>query len=176
MDENGISACLNISTGSTQCLIFPPAGNKSLCAGNNDKVGILPYGRRGLDFSGVLVNRDEFALDSSVKAASFGKDIIFNTNAGCPSMLVLGHRAYDVNGVAKAVITIGNHRNIHCGAHPPHCLQGLAHCEDIGIRHGIGGRDAKTAGPDGIKSGLLGQSGGESIVCPQNQSWTGLLE
>jgi hypothetical protein len=130
----------------------------------NASVRVLTRGSGGRDFSGMFIHRYEFTLNPGVETAPFGEDVVLDTEAGDASAFILGDGSYDVDGIAEAVVTIGDHRNADRFDHAANGVEGFTHGEDVGVGQCANGGDAKPASPDGVKPCFFREFRREGIV------------
>src|SRR5439155_23320053 len=108
--------------------------------------------------------RHQIPTHARVEAASLRKLVVLDADAGRASALELGGGAHDVDGVAVAVVTVGDDRDADRVDDAAHGFEVRRQLQDVRIWDRLDGGDAEAACPDGVEAGLLGQLRGEGVV------------
>jgi hypothetical protein len=165
MNQDGVGACSGVRRCPVQGLLHAPARDERLRPGNDQEIRRLLRLFGGPDFATMLLHRHQLALHARIKTAALREDIVFERNRRHARGFVLDNRPHHIDGVAVAIIAIGDNGQA-CGS--PDLLNGvevLRHGEEVRIRQGkLCGRDGKTAGPDGIKPGSLDEACAQGIM------------
>src|SRR5262245_38548048 len=134
MNQHGISSGLGVGASTFQRLLRAPAGDKRLGAGDDDEARITPRGLSGLDLPRMLVSGHKLTPHTSVKATTFGEDIVLNANPGDACSFVLGYGTHHIDGVAEAIVAVSDNRDANRIAHAPHSVESLTHSQDVSVR------------------------------------------
>ena len=154
-------------------LVQPQPGDQRLGARDHDEIARAARRARRLHLAGVLLGRHELAPHAGVEAAALGELVVLDADARGAGALELARRAHHVDGVAVAVVAVGDDGDRHRVADPPHGVERLGEREDVGVRHRLHGRDAEPARPDRVEPGLFGELRGERVVGPRRQRYPG---
>ena len=117
----------------------------------------------------MLVRRDQIALHARVEAAAFREVIVLDTHAGRARALELADGPHDVDRVPVAVVAVGHHGDADGVDDTADGLERLGEGQDVRVRHGLHGRDAEAARPDGVEAGPLGELGRQRVVRPRGE-------
>ena len=123
----------------------------------------------GLDLARMLLGRHEVAAHAGVEAAPLGELVVLDADASRAGALELARRAHHVDGVAVAVVAVGDDRDRHRVADAPDRIERLGEGQDVGVGDGLDGRDAEPARPDGVEAGFLGELGRQRVVGSRRQ-------
>ena len=169
MHQHQVGPGVGVGAAALERFFQAPAGDESFGAGDDDEVEALLRLLGGADFAAELVNAFELALDRSVEAAALGEDVVFDGDAGEARLFRFAHQAHDVDGVAEAVVAVGDDGErggvVDFRGH----RQVLGHGEDGGVGQGARGVDFKAARPDAVKARLFDELRGQAVVRAREQ-------
>src|SRR5207249_3014175 len=132
-------------------LLLTKPGDEGLGASDHQKPRIAPRGRRRLDLPRVLLHRDQGPAHSRVEAAALRELVVLDTDAGGARALELAGGPHDIDGVAIAVVAVGDDRQTDRVDDAADGLEGLRERQDVRVRDGADGGDAEAARRYGVR-------------------------
>ena len=83
---------------------------------------------------------------------------------------------YHVDGVAVAVVAIGDDGDRNAFSHFARAAQVVIHRQNVGVGDAAGRRDFKAAGPDALKGGFFSELGRKAVMGADNRYRTFFIE
>ena len=174
MDQHHVGAGVRVRTPALEGLVHAPSGDEGFRARDDEEVVALARVEHGLDLARVLLDWGQLALDARVERAALGEDVVLDADGGDALGLVGPHHVDDVDGVAVAVVAVGDDRDVDRLDHPRGRAQLVGHREDVGVRHAVRGGDLEAGRPDGVEPGRLDQLRREAVVRASDEDGLGL--
>ena len=130
-------------------------------AGDQDEIGVEPPAGvdRGAELPDRLLARED-RLAGDV-AASFREPLVLDVDAGHAGLDVLLHRSDRAEGIAVAVVRVGDDRERRGAGDHGREARHLRHRDEAHVRPAVGQRDRVTAHVDGLQPDARGDLGVE---------------
>ena len=165
VEEDHVGARLRVRAGPGERLGHAVAGDERLGAGDDHEVGVALGSLGRTDLARVLLGGREFAPDVRVETRPLREDVVLDRDAGDARPLVLLDGADDVEGIAVAVVAVGDDRHVHGVVHVPRRLEVLGHREEVHVRHRpLRGGHGEARCPHDREAGLLGEPCAQRVV------------
>jgi hypothetical protein len=169
VDQHHVGAGRGVGAAALERFLHAPAGNQRFGAGDDHEVRIALRALGRTDLAGVLLDAGELATHARVEAAALGEDVVFDADGGDAGALVLLDAADDVDGIAVAIVAIGDHGELGGVVDLGGDFEVLRHGKHAGVRHGARRSDLEPARPHPVEAGFFGQPGGQAVVRPHQQ-------